>query len=197
MGVKWTSLLFIMERTMPKYLEGTRVFLRTLSRRDLTELNELMDDRDTLVLTGSVYPNTEKELEEAYERSQRTDTRIWFVIVDKENDRIIGETGFLRIFMPWRTTDLTLEIWDKGSWGKGYGKEVASLMLEYGFDYLNFHRMSIGVVEKNERAMKFWESVGFKEEGRQVDGFFSEGEYSDFVMMYLLEDDYRAKRAKA
>lgn len=179
---------------MPKYLEGERIFLRTFNRGDLLELNELMDDRGTLVLTGMVFPNTEKELEEAYERCQRTDTRVWFVIVDKEKNRIIGETGFLRIFMPWRTTDFTLEIWDRGYWGKGYGKEVAALMFEYGFDYLNFHRISIGVVEKNERAMKFWKSVGFKEEGRQIEGFFSEGEYSDFVMMYLLEKDYREKK---
>ncbi len=69
---------------MPKYLEGKRIFLRTVQRSDLNELNELMDDHNTLVLTGSVFPNTEKELEEAYERDQRTDTRIWFVIVDKE-----------------------------------------------------------------------------------------------------------------
>jgi diamine N-acetyltransferase len=182
---------------MPKYLEGERVFLRTINRSDLTELNELMDDRATLVLTGSVFPNTEKELEEFYERCQTTDTRVWFVIVDKEKNRIIGETGFLRIFMPWRTTDFTLEIWDKKYWGRGYGKEIAALMFEYGFDYLNFHRMAIGVVEKNARAMKFWKSLGFKEEGRQIDGFFSEGEYSDFVMMYLLETDYREKKRTA
>lgn len=179
---------------MPKYLEGKRIFLRTLQKSDLPELIELMDDRDTLVLTGSVFPNTEKEMEDFYERCQSTDSRVWFVIVDKEENRIIGETGFLRIFMHWRATDFTLEIWDKRYWGKGYGKEVAALMFDYGFDYLNFHRMAIGVVEKNDRAIKFWKSIGFKEEGRQIDGFFSEGEYSDFVMMYLLEKEYREKK---
>ena len=182
---------------MAKYLEGKRIFLRTIKRSDLIELDELMDDRGTLILTGSVFPNTEKNLEEAYERSQSTDARVWFVIVEKEKNRIIGETGFLRIFMPWRTTDFSLEIWDQGYWGRGYGKEVAELMFAYGFDYLNFHRLAIGMVEKNERAMKFWKSIGFKEEGRQIDGFFSEGEYSDFVMMYLLENDYRAKKRSA
>jgi diamine N-acetyltransferase len=186
-----------MEKNMPKYLEGKRIFLRTIQRSDLMELNELMDDRGTLVLTGSVFPNTEKELEEFYERCQSTDTRVWFVIVEKEKNRIIGETGFLRIFMPWRTTEFSLEIWDHEYWGKGYGKEVAALMFDYGFDYLNFHRMAIGVVEKNGRAMKFWKSIGFKEEGRQIDGFYSEGEYSDFVMMYLLENDYRQKKRTA
>lgn len=176
---------------MSKYLEGEKIYLRTIRPGDFEELYELMDDSRVLRMTGSVYPNTEKALRESIERSQSTDSRIWFVIVDKATDRIIGETGFLRIFMAWRTSDFSLEIWNREYWGKGIGKEVAGLMFDYGFNYLNFHRLAIGVVEKNHRAMKFWKTVGFIEEGRQVQGFFSEGEYSDFVMMYLLEDDYR------
>ncbi|SLM17440.1 conserved hypothetical protein [uncultured spirochete] len=139
---------------MARYLEGKRLYLRTFRKADVEELDELMDDWPTQVMTGSVYPNTEKELEEAIDRWQRTDSRIWFAVIDKETNKIIGETGFLRIFMPWRTTDITIEIWDKKYWGKGYGKEIAGLMFEYGFNYLNIHRMAIGVVEKNEQAMK-------------------------------------------
>ncbi|PKK88541.1 MAG: GNAT family N-acetyltransferase [Candidatus Wallbacteria bacterium HGW-Wallbacteria-1] len=176
---------------MAKYLEGEKIFLRTIRPEDFEELYEIMNDCNVLRLTGSVYPNTEKKIRECIELSQNIDSRIWFVIVDKETDKIIGETGFLRIFMPWRTSDYSLEIWNKEYWGKGIGREVAGLMFDYGFNYLNFHRLAIGVVEKNQRAMRFWKSVGFIEEGRQVQGFFSEGEYSDFVMMYFLEDDYR------
>ena len=179
---------------MAKYLESKRIYLRTLKKTDIDELDSIMNDWQTQVLTGSVYPNTETELEEAIDRCQRTDSRVWFAVIDKKTHKIIGETGFLRIFMPWRTTDLTIEIWDKNYWGKGYGKEIASLMFEYGFNYLNLHRMAIGVVEKNERAIKFWKSIGFKEEGRQIDGFYSEAKYSDFIMLYILEDDYRRNR---
>lgn len=179
---------------MAAYLVGEKVMLRTMIKDDLEELDQLISDREIQVLTGSVYPITEREMEEKYERCQRTDSQIWFVILDKGTKKIIGETGFLRIFMPWRTSDLTIEIWDKEYWGKGYGKEVSNLMFDYGFNYLNLHRLAIGVVEKNERAIRFWKSIGFREEGRQIDGFYSCGEYSDFVMMYLLEDDYRKRK---
>jgi len=179
---------------MAKYIEGKRIYLRTLKKSDLEELDLLMDDWKIMALTGSIYPNTEKELDESIERCQNTESRIWFGIIDKESNRIIGETGFLRMFTPWRTSDFTLEIWNNEYWGKGIGKEVAELMFEYGFNYLNFHRLSIGVVEKNERAIKFWKNVGFAEEGRQREGFFSDGKYSDFIMMSLLEDDYRSKK---
>lgn len=82
-------------------------------------------------------------------------------------------------------------IWNRKYWNKGYGKETAKLMLEYGFNSLNIHRMAIGVVGFNERGLRFWKSIGFKEEGKQKDGYFHNGEYSDFVMMYLLEEEYR------
>lgn len=173
------------------FIEGERIRLRPLKKEDLPRLEQLMSDREIGILSGEVYPSTEKEMEEAYQRCQQTDSRVWFVIEDKGTGKIIGETGFLRIFPAWRTSDYSLVIWDRGFWGAGYGKETARLMFEYGFDQLNFHRLAIGVVGFNDRGMKFWKSIGFKEEGIQKDGYFCHGKYSDFVMMYLLEDDYR------
>lgn len=178
-------------------MEGKRIILRTVKKADLEELDSITDDWKIMSLTGSVHPNTEKELADGIERCQDTESRIWFVIVDKQTNKIIGETGFLRIFMPWRTSDFTLEIWNKDYWGKGIGKEVSDLMFEYGFNYLNLHRLAIGVVEKNEKAIKFWKKIGFIEEGKQIQGFFSEGVYSDFIMMYYLEDHYRANKSQS
>lgn len=176
---------------MSYFMEGERIKLRSVQKDDLKELAELMSDREIGVLSGEVYPMTEKEMGDFYDRCQKTDDRIWFVIIDKKTNSIIGETGFLRIFMPWRTTDYSLMIWNRKYWNKGYGKETAKLMLEYGFNSLNIHRMAIGVVGFNERGLRFWKSIGFKEEGKQKDGYFHNGEYSDFVMMYLLEEEYR------
>ena len=56
---------------------------------------------------------------------------------------------------------------------------------------LSFHRVSIGVVGFNERALRFYEKVGFKREGIQRDGYFHNHRFYDFVMMSILEDEYR------
>jgi RimJ/RimL family protein N-acetyltransferase len=178
---------------MTIFLENDTIRLRTIERDDLKALTQLMSDRETALFSGEVYPITEKGMEDFYERTQKTEDRIWLLIESKASNEIIGETGFLRIFMPWRTADYSLMIWKKEFWGKGIAKMTADLMLEYGFNFLNFHRVAIGVVEKNERAVRFWKKLGFVEEGRQVHGFFSHGEYSDFVMMRMLEDEYRKR----
>lgn len=180
---------------MSHFLESQRIKLRPIQKDDLKELAELMSDREIGILSGEVHPITEKGMDDLYERCQQTDDRVWFVIIDKQSGKIIGETGFLRIFTPWRTSDYSLMIWDRAYWHQGYGTEVASLMLDYGFNSLNFHRVSIGVVGLNQNALRFWSKVGFKEEGKQIDGFYHQGVYSDFVMMYLLEDDFRKSRA--
>jgi len=86
-----------------------------------------------------------------------------------------------------------LVIWDRNYWDRGYGKETTELMFNYAFNSLNLNRLAIGVVGFNKRALKFWESVGFKVEGRQIDGYFCNGEYSDFIMMSLLHKDYKTK----
>jgi RimJ/RimL family protein N-acetyltransferase len=176
---------------MNRFLEGNRVCLRPVEKDDLKTFSEWVNDGEIRALIGEVYPMTEEGLEESYEKTQKTEDTIWLVIVDKEKDLVIGETGFLRIFYPWRTADFSIIIGKKEYWRKGIGKEVAGLMLEYGFNSLNFHRLSIGVVGFNERALTFWESIGFKEEGVQRDGYFHNGKYSDFIMMSLLEDEYR------
>lgn len=176
---------------MSVFIKGKRVILRTMRKDDIEELSALMADREIGGLIGEVYPVTEKHMEEFYDKCQKTDERIWFLITDAETGKIIGETGFLRIYTPWRTADYSLVIFDRAFWNKGYGKETAALMLDYGFNSLNFHRLAIGVVGFNETALKFWKSIGFKEEGRQVDGYFHNGRYHDFIMMYLLESGYR------
>lgn len=68
------------------------------------------------------------------------------------------------------------------------GKEVANLMFDYAFNTLNLNRLAIGVVGFNQNALKFWSSLGFQEEGKQIDGYFCRGQYSDFIMMAKLQN---------
>ena len=90
-------------------------------------------------------------------------------------------------------SDLSIILGDKNAWGQGYGTEAINLLLDYAFGFLNFHRVALGVVSFNEKALHFYEKVGFKREGVQRDGYFYNHRYYDFIMMSILEDDYRAK----
>lgn len=183
-----------MKNNQVGFLTGNKVYLRPIEKEDLKQLYVWFNDAEIRRLTGEVLPTSQMGMEEFLTKIQNDSSRVWFGIVVKENDRLIGETGLLRMFPAWRTTDLSIIIGDKTAWGKGYGTEVMELLLDYAFGYLNFHRIAIGVVGTNERALHFYESIGFKREGIQRDGYYYAHQYLDFVMMSLLEDEYRKKR---
>ena len=107
------------------------------------------------------------------------------------SDRVIGEGGFLRIYHPWRSSDISIILGEKSAWGKGYGSEAMALMLDYGFGHLNLHRISLGVFDFNEAAIRFYEKTGFKREGVQRGGYYYDSAYHDIILMSILEDEYR------
>ncbi|MRR32139.1 N-acetyltransferase, partial [bacterium] len=127
-----------------------------------------------------------------YGRIQDDPSRVWFIIEERETGAPIGECGLLRIFPAWRTTDLTMIIAEKSCQGKGFGTEAITLLMGYAFGMLAMHRISIGVVGFNTRALAFYEKMGFRREGVQRDGYFYNHQFSDFIMMCILEDEFRA-----
>ncbi|TFG70894.1 MAG: N-acetyltransferase [Anaerolineales bacterium] len=175
----------------PVFLGGEQVYLRPIEKADLPLLHVWANDAELRALTGEVFPTSFSGLETYVDKIGTDTSRVWFVIVLKETHQIIGECGLLRMFYAWRTTDLSIILGDKGAWGKGYGREALHLLLNYAFGYLNFHRIAIGVVGTNERALRFYERAGFKREGVQRDGYYYNYKYQDFVMMSILDDEFR------
>lgn len=174
-----------------EFLVGRRVFLRPFSEDDLRYVQKWSNDSEIRRLTGEIAPMSRQEAEEFYKHLRADKDRVWFAVVLKRGNRVIGEVGLLRMFRPWRCTDMSIIIGEKNTWGKGYGTEAGRLLLKYAFEQLKFHRVSIGVVGFNDRAIRFWKSLGFKKEGVQKDGYYCDNEFSDFVMMSILEDEYR------
>ncbi len=186
-----------MPSSEPGFLVGKRVLLRPFEKSDLPLTIRWNNDPEIRSLTGEVYPFTSHSAEVWYDRLQEDPGRIWFVIEERETGNPIGECGLLRIFTAWRTTDLTIILGEKSSHGKGYGTEAITLLLDYAFGALAMHRVSIGVVGFNERALAFYEKVGFRREGIQRDGYYYNHQFSDFVMLSILEDEFRAMNQPA
>lgn len=179
----------------PGSLIGQRVCLRPLEEADLALIRKWVSDPEIMRLIGEVEPMTEAAAEEFFRKVQTDENRIWFTIVLTESGSAIGEAGLLRMFRPWRTTDLSIIIGEKGEWSKGYGTEAIGLLLDHAFGDLNFHRVAVGVVGFNEAAVRFYEKVGFRKEGVQRDGYYCDGRFCDFVMMSILEDEFRPSRS--
>ncbi|MCR4949787.1 MAG: GNAT family N-acetyltransferase [Solobacterium sp.] len=134
---------------------------------------------------------TDLEKEQKYiNEYHRSDDSVWFTITDQEGS-VIGETGLLRMFPAWHCTDLTIIIPDPEKQNKGYGTEAITLMLDLAFNEYDMNRVSIGVVGLNTSALEFYRKIGFRQEGIQEQGYYYNGEYSDFVMMRILREEWK------
>jgi RimJ/RimL family protein N-acetyltransferase len=145
-------------------------------------------------MIGATEPMGEAEAKAWFEAIASDPSRAWYVIIRDEDDLVIGECGLLRMFPPWRRADMSIVIGERDAWRRGYGTEVGRLLLELAFDYMGFHRVAIGVVGFHEQALRFWERLGFRKEGVERDGYILEGTFHDFIMMSMLEDEWREVR---
>ncbi|HQE20210.1 MAG TPA: GNAT family protein, partial [Aggregatilineales bacterium] len=79
---------------------------------------------------------------------------------------------------------------------RGYGSDAVCVLLRFGFDELNLHRIELGVFDSNQRGIRAYEKAGFVEEGRRREVLWREGRYHDMILMSILEDEWRARQAK-
>lgn len=76
--------------------------------------------------------------------------------------------------------------------GKGHALISYEFMLWYLFEMCSMHRIYLSVLSTNHRAHELYKGLGFKEEGISRDAIFRNGKFNDYIMMGMLEDEYRA-----
>lgn len=81
--------------------------------------------------------------------------------------------------------------------GKGIGADATRLVVNYGFNRLNAHRIWLGVNEANIGAIKCYENVGFKHEGVKRKELYCFGEWYDAVQMGILKEEWTSPSSVA
>jgi RimJ/RimL family protein N-acetyltransferase len=167
----------------------TTIYLRQLDRRDLNEtyLGWLNDPEVTRYMETGTFPSTQQDLEDFYQRAVNSRDQVVLAIVDKKSDLHIGNLKLGPI--QWIHRRATFGIMK--FWGKGVGQEATSLAVEYAFTRLNLLRIDLGVFAEHESAVRCYEKVGFKVEGRMRQDLFCNGEYKDRLWMGILRSEYR------
>jgi len=173
---------------MKESIVGEKIILRAFKNEDAGFFARWYNTPDIMFECGFHEPTT---LEAELARITRPEDadEDWYAITDKDG-RLIGETGLLRLWRHWNCTDMSMIIPNPEDQGKGYGSEAGRLIIDRAFQHYNLNRISVGVVELNKQAVRYRERLGFIKEGIQEQGYFYNGEYSDFIMMRLLRSEY-------
>lgn len=113
-----------------------------------------------------------------------------FAIVRTEDQTLIGQTGFKEVDQKNRNAEFFIVVGEKEQWGKGYAKQSLRLLLRYGFDELNLHRIWASVLGSNERALGLYRSLGFTVEGRRRQHVWRDGAWHDLVEIGILRSEF-------
>lgn len=171
---------------------GEYVYLRPIEREDTALIQQYVNDPEVRATLQMYQPKSEIAELDFIEGmcAGKSATDIVLGIALKENDRLIGTTGFHQIDWKNRRACFGINIGAKDCWSKGYGTESTRLMVKYAFEELAMNRVWLNVYDFNPRAIRAYEKAGFRREGLLRQDIFKAGKFWDVWVMGILRADY-------
>jgi RimJ/RimL family protein N-acetyltransferase len=173
-------------------LEGEKVRLRPVNERDLPMFVQWLQDEEVRRWLAMVTepPTMQEEMDWYDRRRADPDSVMWSI--ETVEGRLVGTTE-LRLTPEHKRAELGIAIQDKTMWNKGLGTDAVRLVLEYGFNDLELHRIELTTDEDNLRGRRCYEKCGFAEEGLLRDHRFVGGKFGNTVFMSVLRDEWLAR----
>jgi len=151
-----------------------------------------LSDEETNRLTGTHRKFTREQIREYLATREGCDDRADWAILRRSDMVFLGEVVLNDLDYANESMNFRIALSDKGVLGQGYGTEATRAVVQYGFDEVKLHRISLGVYAFNPRARRTYEKCGFVLEGVERHALLWEGQWVDQFKMALLLTDPRA-----
>ena len=109
----------------------------------------------------------------------------------KETGEMVGQVGFSFVWQRLQTANLGPVIVSPNHRNQGIGTQMIKKVLRIGFEELRVHRIELRVFDFNVSAIRCYENAGFKREGLLREGIEVDGDYWNWIMMSILEHEWR------
>ena len=163
--------------------------LRIVEEKDIELIKNWINNPKVHDFIRPRTPVTYEEVKKSYLSLPSEMKNIHFIIED-ENKMPVGVVSLKNLHFVNKRAELHIFIGEDSARGKGYGKCGTLKILDFGFNKLNLFKIFLEVYEFNEKAVKLYEKIGFKIEGRLRFHSFKNGEYRHLLIMGILKDEY-------
>lgn len=163
---------------------GTKVMLRPVRLDDAAIMGEWKNDEQTYMYLGGGYQPISLDQYRKWVENMidQTGSNKRFIIENMEHQPI-GMVGLYSINWIHRTCEIGAFIGDHGSQNRGLATEACHIIEQYASFYLNLRKISLKVVDENNRAKAFWQKLGYNAVGKLRKERFINGKYCDVVIM--------------
>ncbi len=170
-----------------------RIRLEPVRTEDAPSINRWKNDREIQALSSdSVTTETLRETEARVKRWQTSDPEeiVHFGIRSIDDDRLVGFCHLAEIDLPNQRCKLGIVIGERMSWGKGFGREALSSLIQQGFER-GITRVVGEVYATNERSVRLCKSLGFALEGTLRASVLRHGRWVDELIYALVKPERR------
>lgn len=180
---------------MPRMM-GERIMLREFEQDDISPMRRWITDPDTTRYLSDAFT-----VPDTYDQTARyldgllsgSTPGVHLVIADLMSGDYIGQCDLTKVAAYSRKATLSIVIGPEYQ-GMGYGAEAVRLLLELAFFHMNLNRVQLRVHSDNARALRCYEKCGFVREGVLRQDMFTDGKYSDSIIMGILREDWERTR---
>lgn len=177
---------------MRNLLQGDNVKLNAIKEEDLEIIQEWFNDVKFLRHYDMLpaIPQTRGDVKKSIETFTNSQNSYMFAIRALNTNKIIGVIGLFDIMWSNGVGTFFIGIGNSEYTGKGIGREAMGLMLDFGFNELNLHRIQLNVIAYNEKAIKSYEKIGFVKEGSNRELVFRDGIRYDLHLYGMLKTEW-------
>lgn len=164
------------------------VMLRRLEEKDAVLMLEWMGDPDITRIFSNNFSEYTLEMVQNFIKSSFDTENQNFAVVD-ENDEYQGTISLKNISSKDKNAEYAV-VFRKKAHGTGTSKQATYEILRYAFEVLNLEKVYLNVLEDNLRARKFYEKIGFKQEGIFIKHKFIEDRFQNLYWYRMLKEEW-------
>ena len=168
-------------------IKGKKVGLRAVEKQDLPILRDWRNIVEFRKNFREVRELSLNDQEAWFDQLQKTKhINYMFTIVDLDTQKPIGAAGLLYINWIIRSADFSFYLGNNEVYidDKGIAEEATKLLINYGFNNLNLHKIWMELYEFDKAKLDFFiNKFDFKKDGVLRDNCFEDGKYYDSYLI--------------
>ncbi|MBS0178796.1 MAG: GNAT family N-acetyltransferase [Nitrospira sp.] len=173
-----------------------RLRLRPFQTADAEAVHHLAGAKEVAAGTFLPHPMDRQAAQDwvaQRQKDQAAGTSVTFAITLAESGDVIGSIG-LEILAEHEQGRLSYWL-GQAYWNRGFGTEVVTALLEYGFNSLTLHRLYAPHFHTNPASGRVLQKVGMTHEGRLREHYLRFGQRIDVELYGMLRQEFIARRS--